>query len=88
MTRTTLSSKGQVILPKEIRDAHHWRPGTQFVVETQGDEVLLRPVLPFKPSRLEDVVGCLRWRGKPKTLAQMDRAITAELKARRDRGRY
>ena len=89
MTRTTLSSKGQVILPKEIRDAHHWRAGTQFIVENQGDSVILRPVPPFKPTRLEDVVGILRRPGqKPKTIAQMDAAIANEIKSRRDRGRY
>jgi AbrB family looped-hinge helix DNA binding protein len=89
MTRTTLSSKGQVILPKEIRDAHRWRAGTQFIVEDQGDGVILRPVPPFKPTRIEDVAGCLRRPGqKPKTIAQMDAAIAAGVKARRDRGRY
>jgi AbrB family looped-hinge helix DNA binding protein len=88
MTRTKLSSKGQVILPKEIRDAHRWRAGTQFVVESQGDGVMLRPVPPFKPTRIEDVAGCLRWSGKPKSLAQMNAAVAAGIKARRDRGRY
>jgi AbrB family looped-hinge helix DNA binding protein len=78
-----------VILPKEIRDAHGWRAGTEFVVENRDNGVMLLPVMPFKPTRLEDVVGCLRRPGeKRKTLAQMDAAIAAGVKARRDRGRY
>jgi len=77
-----------VILPKEIRQAHRWASGTQFTVETMGDGVVLRPVTPFKPTRLEDVANSLRYRGKPKSQAQIDAAVTAELKARRDRGRY
>ncbi len=88
MNRTKLSSKGQVVLPKEIREAHHWRTGTQFMIEELRDGVLLREFMAVKPTRLKEVIGCLRYRGKPKTLAQMDEAITAEVKARRDRGRY
>ncbi len=88
METTRLSSKGQVILPKSIRDAHQWRPGTQFVVEKTADGVLLRPAKPFPPTRIEDVAGCLRYTGKAKTLSQMDAAIGAEVKARHGRGRY
>jgi AbrB family looped-hinge helix DNA binding protein len=85
---TRLSSKGQVVLPKSIRDAHRWRPGVEFMVEDTSAGVLLRPAKPFSPSRIEEVAGCLRYTGKPKTLAQMDAAIRSEVKARRARGRY
>ena len=88
METTRLSSKGQVILPKSVRDARRWRPGTEFIVEEQPDGVLLRPAKPFPPTRLSDVAGCLRYTGKPKTLRQMEAAIGAELKSRRGRGRY
>ncbi|HUY26205.1 MAG TPA: AbrB/MazE/SpoVT family DNA-binding domain-containing protein [Candidatus Binataceae bacterium] len=88
MESTRLSSKGQIILPKSVRDARRWRPGTEFIVEETADGVLLRPAKPFAPSRLEDVAGCLRYAGKPKTIGQMDMAIRAEVKARRGRGRY
>ena len=30
---TTVSTKGQVILPKAIREARHWPAGTELVVE-------------------------------------------------------
>lgn len=88
METTRLSTKGQVILPKAIRNARSWPPGTEFAVEETRDGVLLRPIGQFPPTRLEDVVGCLRWTGKPKTIAQMDRAIPREVKKRRARGRY
>ena len=88
MERTKLSSKGQVILPKAIRDARRWRPGTEFIVEDAGDGVLLRPAKPFKTGTLDEVVEGLRYEGKAKTLKEMDAAITAEVKARRARGRY
>jgi AbrB family looped-hinge helix DNA binding protein len=88
METTRLSSKGQVILPKIVRDAHRWRPGTEFIVESTPDGVLLRPARPFPPARIEDVVGCLRYAGKPKTVSQMESVIGTEIKARRGRGRY
>ena len=40
---TTLSTKGQVILPKPIRRALHWVAGTRLVVESTADGVLLKP---------------------------------------------
>lgn len=75
METTRLSSKGQVVLPKPIRDARRWQPGTELTVENTADGVLLRPAKPFAPSRLEDVAGSLRYAGKPKTIRQMDAAI-------------
>ena len=85
---TKLSSKGQLILPKSIRDAHNWQPGTKFAVEPVAGGVLLKPLKPFPATRLEDVFGCLKYNGRPKTIAEMDRAIVKELKERRGRGRY
>ena len=88
MDITRLSSKGQIILPKTVRDAHHWESGTDFVVEDTGDGVLLRPVKAGAPARLDDIVGCLRVKGPARTIEEMDAAITVELRNRRDRGRY
>jgi AbrB family looped-hinge helix DNA binding protein len=88
METTKLSSKGQIILPKVVRDSHHWAPGTDFSVEDTGDGVLLRPLKTAQPTRLDDVVGCLRTNGPARRLDEMDAAIGSELRARRDRGRY
>src|SRR5882724_10398375 len=85
---TTVSTKGQVILPKAIRQRRHWEPGTRLVVEDTPNGVLLRPAPVFAPARPEDVAGMLAYRGSPKTLEEMDAAITAEVKRRRARGRY
>ena len=88
METTKLSTKGQVIVPKAIRDANRWKPGTEFVVEEVRDGLVLRRRRPFPATSLDAVVGCLRYTGKPKTIAEMDRAVAAEVKARRARGRY
>ena len=88
METTRLSSKGQIILPKAVRESHHWGPGTDFSVEDTGDGVLLRPLKTARLTRLDDVVGCLRVNGPARKVKEMDAAIGDELRARRDRGRY
>jgi AbrB family looped-hinge helix DNA binding protein len=85
---TTVSTKGQVILPKAIRERRRWRAGTRLVVEDTPDGVLLKPAPLFAPTRPEDVAGMLAYTGQPKTLEEMDAAITAEVKRRHARGRY
>ncbi|MGH7880597.1 MAG: AbrB/MazE/SpoVT family DNA-binding domain-containing protein, partial [Candidatus Binataceae bacterium] len=77
-----------IVLPKAMRDGRRWPPGTEFVVEETFEGLVLRPAKKLAPTSLEEVVGCLRHAGKAKTLAEMDRAITAEVKARHARGRY
>lgn len=85
---TTVSTKGQVILPKAIRQRRRWGPGTRLIVEETPDGVLLKPAPLFPPTRPEDVYGMLKYSGPPKTIEEMDAAITAEVKRRHARGRY
>ena len=85
---TTVSTKGQVILPKAIRQRRHWEPGTRLVVEDTAEGVLLKAAPVFAATRPEDVAGMLAYRGRPKTLEEMDAAIRAEVKRRHARGRY
>ena len=44
MEVTSLSVKGQVVIPKALREALGLRPGDKFVVTSEGDAVVLRPV--------------------------------------------
>jgi AbrB family looped-hinge helix DNA binding protein len=41
MSITTVSSKGQVVLPKPIREALHIRPGAALGVRVDGTRVIL-----------------------------------------------
>jgi AbrB family looped-hinge helix DNA binding protein len=88
METTRLSTKGQVILPKSVRDSRAWPPGTRFAVEERPDGILLRPLSRLPETRLEDVVGCLQYTGKPKTVSQMKQGIVLQIKKRHDSGRY
>ncbi|MCF8503307.1 MAG: AbrB/MazE/SpoVT family DNA-binding domain-containing protein [Caulobacter sp.] len=85
---TVLSTKGQVILPKAVRDQRGWKPGTKLTVEETPDGVLLKPEPLFPPTTLDQVYGCLKWDGPPVSLEDMDAAITAEVLERHARGRY
>lgn len=88
MEVTRLSSKGQVILPKSVRDAHHWPPGTEFEVENRPEGVLLRPKKRFATTDMEDVVGCTGYHGPAQSLEAMEQAIAQGVSERYDRGRY
>jgi len=88
METTRLSTKGQIILPKNIRTSRAWGPGTEFTVEERGDGILLRPAARFPEADLDEVAGCLRSRHKPKTPTQMRASIGREVIRRHDRGRY
>ena len=88
METTRLSSKGQLVLPKSIRDADNWSEGTEFLVERVAEGVLLRPLRPVRATRLEEVIGSAGYRGPARSAADMQRAIERGVKARRGRGRY
>ena len=84
---TIVSTKGQVILPKAIREQLHWEPGACLTVEHTGDGVLLKAAPVFAATRPADVFGSLPFAGPPKTLDEMEEGIAAEAKRRHARRR-
>ena len=88
METTKLSSKGQLVLPKPLRESLGWRQGMEFSVEPNRDGVLLRPVRSFEATRLTDVVGSAGYTGKPKSAADLKNAIRKGMRSRRAHGRY
>jgi AbrB family looped-hinge helix DNA binding protein len=85
---TTLSTKGQVILPKSIREQRNWEPGTKLSVEDTDDGVLLKAAPLFAPTSPKDVFGSLRHKGRAKSIEEMEAGIAAEAKRRDARHRY
>lgn len=85
---TTVSTKGQVILPKAIRDQRHWSAGTELVVEDTAEGVLLKAKPAFAPTRPKDVFGSLPYEGPAKSIADMKAGIATEAKRRHARNRY
>ena len=83
---TIVSTKGQVILPKAIRQLRRWGAGTRLVVEDTPEGVLLKPVPLFPVTKPKDVFGSLSHRGAPKSLEEMQAGIAAEARRRHARG--
>jgi AbrB family looped-hinge helix DNA binding protein len=70
-----LSSKGQVVIPKEIRDELHWEAGTQLSLVATGGGVSLR-AMPTKTGRsLGDLIGLLKHEGDPIPIDALCRSV-------------
>lgn len=74
--KTMLSTKGQVIIPREIRSRHQWEPGQTLLAVDTEDGVILKTMSPFPESTLEETASCLSYSGKPKTIEEMEEAIS------------
>jgi AbrB family looped-hinge helix DNA binding protein len=59
----TLSSKGQIVIPKEIRDQLHWDSGTQITLFAGASGITLKAVQKKTGRRLEDLIGMLKHEG-------------------------
>ncbi len=89
MDTTRMSSKGQVIIPKDLRDELGWQEGDELVVERQAEGVVLKRKSPFKRTTLEEVSGCLKpyYSGPPKTVDEMNAAVGEAIRERWERKR-
>lgn len=70
--RATITSKGQITLPKALRDRLHLEPGdrVEFIVEADGGVRMV----PRKAS-VKQLKGMLRKPKRPITLEEMETAI-------------
>ena len=59
MDTVKLSSKGQIVIPKEARDAHQLAPGMEFSVLFVGDEIRLKPLPMYPPTTVAQGAGLL-----------------------------
>lgn len=57
LSTTKLSSKGQVVIPEDVRENLGLKAGDQFVVMGSGDTVVLKVIAPPSP---EDFKAMLR----------------------------
>jgi AbrB family looped-hinge helix DNA binding protein len=80
---TKLSSKGQIVLPKAVRDANGWTTGTELEVIDRGNEVVLRPKSGrddrFPPISMEEFFARIpKYHGPPITDDLIEQAILKE----------
>jgi AbrB family looped-hinge helix DNA binding protein len=82
MPHTVMSNKGQVIIPKAMRDGRLWRTGTRLEVLDTPDGVLMRP----PPADVEIPLGSglaairrrIAYAGPVVSLEAMDAALERE----------
>lgn len=67
---TSMSSKGQVVISKEIREVLGLKPNQKFVEKMEGKKIVLKPV-----PTLEALKGSLRQVARKKSVRQISRWI-------------
>jgi AbrB family looped-hinge helix DNA binding protein len=77
--RTTMSAKGQVVIPKDVRDALGLKPGQALdVVQTAGG-VMLRPVARKSGRSFEEITAeihaRIKYDGPPVSLEDMNQSV-------------
>lgn len=61
MTTTSVTSKGQIVIPSKIRRRLNIKKGTKLHIEEKGDELILKAVT---PAYFERIAGVLSTKGK------------------------
>ncbi len=61
---TKLSSRGQVVIPEEIRNTLGLNEGDQFVVIGEGDAVILKAITPPKMGEFQELLSQARVEAK------------------------
>lgn len=76
MGSTRISTKGQVVLPKDVREALHWECGQELEVISLADGVLLKAARARRAS-WNAALGSLKQyaRDKPASDAEMQAAV-------------
>lgn len=81
METVKVSSKGQIVIPKSLRESHRIHTGDSFIVTTVGDELRLKPAPAAGQSSLKAVAGMLHRPGAKKLSdKQLEQRISAHLR--------
>ena len=82
MTTVTLSSKGQLVIPKQVRMLANISAGDALQVRYLGGEIRLRPIAQTRITTLDAVAGCLSNAPRKRLAdAEVRAAIKSRLKA-------
>ncbi len=75
---TTLSSKGQIVIPQKIRKSHGWGAGVSFMIVDDNGILILKPLNSKKTTTIDDVIGSACYDGPKKSLSDMEAGIINE----------
>lgn len=79
---TKLSSRGQIVIPEDVRSDLGLKEGMQFIIMGQGDTVILRAITPPSQADLKEMLAKSQAWAKKVGLKQSD-VSKAIKKARR-----
>ena len=87
METVKVSSKGQVVIPKSLRDSHRIHTGDSFIITAVGDELHLKPAPTVQQTNLKSVAGMLYQPGGRKLSdKQLEQRISSRLRAEDEAG--
>jgi AbrB family looped-hinge helix DNA binding protein len=69
---TRLSSKGQVVIPEEVRHTLGLSEGDQFLVIGQGDAVILKAITPPKIEDFQELLSQARVEARKAKIRRAD----------------
>lgn len=69
---TKMSSKGQVVIPEDIRKNLNLKAGSQFVVVGDKDVVILKSISPPSIDEFDELIAQARTKGKKAGLIKAD----------------
>ncbi len=77
LATTKMSSKGQVVIPEDIRKRLGLKPGARFVVVGQNDVVILKTITPPSMNEFDQLISEARKQAKKAGMKKAD--ITAAI---------
>ena len=80
---TTVSTKGQVVIPRAIRERLGLEPGTRLEVEDRGESIVLRRLDARKRYTVDDIMALPRYyQGPPVSDSEIHDRLDADLRRR------
>jgi AbrB family looped-hinge helix DNA binding protein len=49
MTKATISSRGQIVIPKVVRERLNLKAGTEVEIEVKGESLIMKPIVKGLP---------------------------------------
>ena len=84
LATTKMSSKGQVVIPEDIRKRLKLTAGSQFVVVGENDVVILKAISPPSMNEFDTLIAEARRQGKEARLKPADiKAAIAKVRGRK-----
>jgi len=84
LATTKMSSKGQVVIPEEIRKRLGLKAGAQFVVVAENDTVIMKAISPPSMDEFDTLVAEARKQAKKAGLKKADiDAIISDVRSKK-----